>query len=177
MGLVLSGDVAVVLLLQNAERLESRDLVGGIAGVAQHRLRMLTDRGRAARGDLGGAVEVEGARDGEAGAIGERHQRADLARLSIVRGFVDREHGAEGHAGRFEGRIRTPARLREGLGPVLELLATYKVTRLVLLNEAAGQRRVSGSFNLDQADSALDALLSSQKLRADAVLGHWLIVR
>ena len=63
------------------------------------------------------------------------------------------------------------------LQQVLEQLATYKGARLVLLNEAAGQRRVSGSFNLDQADSALDALLSSQKLRADALLGHWIIVR
>lgn len=63
------------------------------------------------------------------------------------------------------------------LQQVLQQLATYKGTRLVLLNEAAGQRRVSGSFNLDQADSAFDALVSSQKLRADALLGHWIIVR
>ena len=40
-----------------------------------------------------------------------------------------------------------------------------------------GQRLISGSFNLDQADSALDALLSSQKLQANSLAGRWLIVR
>ncbi|NER66602.1 hypothetical protein G3436_25520 [Pseudomonas sp. MAFF212427] len=63
------------------------------------------------------------------------------------------------------------------LQQVLEQLADYQGSRLILLNGAAGQRRVSGSFNLDQADTAFDALISSQKLRADALLGHWIIVR
>ena len=56
------------------------------------------------------------------------------------------------------------------LQQVLEQLADYQGSRLILLNGAAGQRRVSGSFNLDQADTAFDALISSQKLRADALL-------
>lgn len=63
------------------------------------------------------------------------------------------------------------------LQQVLDQLARYKGSRLVLLNGPAGQRRISGSFNLDQADSALDALISSQKLQADSLLGHWIIVR
>lgn len=69
-------------------------------------------------------------------------------------------------------------RVREvPLQQVLQQLAGYQGKRLVLLNEQAGQRRVSGSFNLDKADSALDALVSSQQLQAHALLGHWLIIR
>lgn len=63
------------------------------------------------------------------------------------------------------------------LRDVLQRLADYRGQRLLLLDEGAGQRRVSGSFNLDQADSALDALLGSQKLRGDSIAGRWLIVR
>lgn len=69
-------------------------------------------------------------------------------------------------------------RVREvPLREVLQQLAAYQGKRLVLLNEQAGQRRVSGSFNLDRADSALDALISTQQLQAHALLGHWLIIR
>ncbi|MFF7064178.1 FecR domain-containing protein [Pseudomonas sp. NPDC008258] len=69
-------------------------------------------------------------------------------------------------------------RVREvPLQQVLQQLVGYQGKRLVLLNEQAGQRRVSGSFNLDKADSALDALVSSQQLQAHVVLGHWLIIR
>ena len=69
-------------------------------------------------------------------------------------------------------------RVREvPLQQVLQQLAGYQGKRLVLLNEQAGQRRVSGSFNLDQAESALDALVTSQQLQAHALLGHWLIIR
>lgn len=63
------------------------------------------------------------------------------------------------------------------LQQVLQQLADYQGKRLVLLNAQAGARLVSGSFNLDRADSALDALVSSQQLQAHAVLGHWLIIR
>ncbi|WJD63402.1 FecR family protein [Pseudomonas kurunegalensis] len=69
-------------------------------------------------------------------------------------------------------------RVREvPLQQVLQQLAGYQGKRLVLLNEQAGQRRVSGSFNLDKADSALDALVSSQQLQVHPLLGHWLIIR
>lgn len=63
------------------------------------------------------------------------------------------------------------------LRQVLQQLASYRGQRLVLLDEQAGQRVVSGSFNLDRADSALDALLATQQLQAHAVLGHWLVIR
>src|SRR3954454_2714081 len=91
-------------LLQHAERLELRNLVGGVAGVAQHGLRMLADGGRADRCDLGLAVDVEGARYREAGAVGERHQGADLVRLRVVAGLVYRAHRTEGDAGLLEDR-------------------------------------------------------------------------
>src|SRR5688500_1665170 len=65
--------------LQHAERLQLCNLLDRVAGVAQHRLRMLADGGRADRGDLGYAVDVEGARHGQVGAIGERHESTDLA--------------------------------------------------------------------------------------------------
>lgn len=69
-------------------------------------------------------------------------------------------------------------RVREvPLRQVLQRLAEYQGERLVLLNDEAGQRRVSGSFNLDQADSALDALVNSQQLQTHTLLGHWLIIR
>ncbi|MBK5003079.1 DUF4880 domain-containing protein [Pseudomonas sp. S31] len=63
------------------------------------------------------------------------------------------------------------------LRQVLQQLASYRGQRLVLLDEQIGERLVSGSFNLDRADSALDALLATQQLQAHALLGHLLIVR
>ncbi len=69
-------------------------------------------------------------------------------------------------------------RVREvPLQQVLQQLADYQGKRLVLLNAQAGQRRVSGSFNLGNTDSALDALISNQQLQAHTLLGHWLIIR
>ena len=65
----------------------------------------------------------------------------------------------------------------EPLGQVLQQLAGYQGKRLVLLNEAAGQRRISGSFNLDRADMAFDALLSNQHLNEHVLFGRWSIVR
>ncbi|MFS0827790.1 FecR family protein [Pseudomonas phoenicis] len=63
------------------------------------------------------------------------------------------------------------------LGQVLETLTRYQGKRLVLLDGAVARRSVSGSFNLDQPDAALDALLSQQHLQAHSVLGRWVIVR
>lgn len=63
------------------------------------------------------------------------------------------------------------------LREVLEQLSAYQGKRLVLLDQAAGQRLVSGSFNLDQAGSALDALATSQQLQLSSVFGRLLIIR
>lgn len=62
------------------------------------------------------------------------------------------------------------------LQDVLRQLADYQGKRLVLLNETAGRQPVSGSFNLDRADSAFDALVSSRQLQAHTLLGQWLII-
>lgn len=63
------------------------------------------------------------------------------------------------------------------LQQVLQQLAAYQGKQLVLVNEQAGQRRVSGSFNLDEPGTALDALIASQHLQISELLGHWLIIR
>lgn len=63
------------------------------------------------------------------------------------------------------------------LAEVLDRLAGYQGKRLVLLDSAAGQRRISGSFNLDQAGSAMDALISSQQLQMSSLFGRVLIIR
>ncbi|MBF8676708.1 FecR domain-containing protein [Pseudomonas fulva] len=63
------------------------------------------------------------------------------------------------------------------LQQVLQQLAAYQGKQLVLMNDQAGQRRVSGSFNLDEPDTALDALVASQQLQISKLLGHWLIIR
>lgn len=73
-----------------------------------------------------------------------------------------------------EGQLRVrEVPLRE----VLEQLADYQGSRLLYIDEQVGRRLVSGSFNLDQADTALDALASTQNLRIDNVAGQWIIVR
>lgn len=73
-----------------------------------------------------------------------------------------------------EGQLR----VREvPLRQVLEQLADYQGSRLLYIDEQIGRRLVSGSFNLDQADTALDALASTQNLRINNVAGQWIIVR
>ncbi|MEF9899168.1 MAG: FecR domain-containing protein [Pseudomonas sp.] len=69
-------------------------------------------------------------------------------------------------------------RVREvPLREVLQQLADYQGSRLLYIDEQVGRRLVSGSFNLDQAASALDALASNQNLHIDNLAGQWMIVR
>jgi len=69
-------------------------------------------------------------------------------------------------------------RVREvPLRQVLEQLAGYQGARLVLLDEQVGRRLVSGSFNLDKADNALDALAQSQDLNIHNLAGQLILVR
>lgn len=63
------------------------------------------------------------------------------------------------------------------LREVLQQLADYQGSRLLLLDANAGERLISGSFNLDQADNALDALANSQKLQVSTLAGQLIIVR
>ena len=73
-----------------------------------------------------------------------------------------------------DGQLRVRnAPLRE----VLEELMRYQGGRVIWLDEQVGQRPISASFNLKQIDSALDALISTQKLRTTALTRRELIVR
>ena len=130
------------------------------------------------------AVAREGDRDdvllqsGKVEVLAGTHRQllAPGQRLSVLGTDIDAPQtvDAERLLAWRDGQLRVrDVPLRE----VLQRLADYRGEALVMLDSVAGQRPVSGSFNLDQADSALDALLSSQKLRAHAVAGRWLIVR
>lgn len=63
------------------------------------------------------------------------------------------------------------------LAEVLERLAGYQGMRLWLMNEQAGDRQVSGDFDLDHPAQSLERLAADQHLRLYNLLGHWLIVR
>ncbi|MCY1250695.1 hypothetical protein D9M72_643540 [compost metagenome] len=60
---------------------------------------------------------------------------------------------------------------------MLEQLAEYPGSRLLYIDEQVGRRPVSGSFNLDQAGSAIDALARNQNLSVSHLAGQWIIVR
>ncbi|NWA68370.1 FecR family protein [Pseudomonas reactans] len=73
-----------------------------------------------------------------------------------------------------DGQLRVRnAPLRE----VLDELMRYQGGRVIWLDEQAAQRPISASFNLKQIDSALDALITTQKLRATSLTRRVLIVR
>lgn len=61
------------------------------------------------------------------------------------------------------------------LAEVLERLAAHQGQRLVLWNDHAAYRRVTGTYNLDRSEEALDRLAEQQHLRVHGVLGQWLI--
>jgi ferric-dicitrate binding protein FerR (iron transport regulator) len=73
-----------------------------------------------------------------------------------------------------DGQLRVRnAPLRE----VLDELMRYQGGRVIWLDDQAAQRPISASFNLKQIDTALDALISTQKLRTIALTRRVLIVR
>ncbi|MGY2253434.1 FecR family protein [Pseudomonas reactans] len=73
-----------------------------------------------------------------------------------------------------DGQLRVRnAPLRE----VLDELMRYQGGRVIWLDDQAAQRPISASFNLKQIDSALDALITTQKLRATSLTRRILIVR
>lgn len=117
---------------------------------------------------LKGKVEVSSGRDTRMLAPGQRLTFSG-SRLDTVE-KIDAERLLAWREGQL--RVRDVP-LRE----VLQTLADYKGSRLLLLDEQAGQRRVSGSFNLDQADTALDALIRNQKLEVNDLAGQMIIVR
>lgn len=82
-------------------------------------------------------------------------------------------------------RRRTPAALRNcqlsvrdaPLREVLEEMVRYQGGHVIWLDDKVGQRTINARLNLNQVDSALDALISSQKLRTTALTRRVLIVR
>jgi ferric-dicitrate binding protein FerR (iron transport regulator) len=146
-----------------------------VVEVGQARVRVLGTRfyvGRTANAEevvlLSGRVDVSSAGQHQSLAPGQRLS-IQGERLEPVQ-LVDAERMLAWRDGQL--RVRDVP-LRE----VLEQLSAYQGKRLVLLDQAAGQRLVSGSFNLDQAASALDALATSQHLQLSSVFGRLLIIR
>lgn len=117
---------------------------------------------------LKGKVEVSSGGDKRLLAPGQRLSFS-ASRLGTVEN-VDAERLLAWRTGQL--RVQDVP-LRE----VLQKLAGYQGRRLLLLNEQTGERRVSGSFNLDRTDKALNALISTQQLRASDLAGHVIIVR
>lgn len=117
---------------------------------------------------LRGSVEV---------AAAGQHQRLQPGeQLRVVSGKVQQPQtvDAERLLAWREGQLRVrDAPLRE----VLEELMRYQGGYVIWLDDKVGQRTISASFNLHQIDSALDALISSQKLRTTALTRRVLIVR
>ncbi|QVM96045.1 FecR family protein [Pseudomonas sp. SORT22] len=117
---------------------------------------------------LKGKVEVSSAGDKRMLAPGERVTLSG-SRLDQVE-KVD----AERLLAWREGQLR----VREvPLRRVLEQLAEYQGSRLLYIDEQVGRRPVSGSFNLDQAATAIDALARTQNLNVSNLAGQWIIVR
>lgn len=96
--------------------------------------------------------------------------------LQVLDGHVQPPHAVD--ADRLlawrDGQLRVRnAPLRE----VLDELMRYQGGRVIWLDDQAAQRLISASFNLNQIDSALDALISTQKLRTTSLTRRVLIVR
>lgn len=60
---------------------------------------------------------------------------------------------------------------------VLNTIGRYRSGRIVVIGQQLGQRRVSGSFSLDDPDAALAAVQSTVGFRVDKVAGALVVVR
>lgn len=172
----LHGDTRVLRLRQGRLFIEvTHDGRPFVVEVDDAQVRVLGTRFSVARGD--GIDEVV-LQSGKVEVVNGTHTQmlAPGQRLTVQDGRIDAPQAvdAERLLAWRDGQLRVrDVSLRE----VLQRLADYQGQHLLLLDANAGQRLISGSFNLDQADSALDALLSSQKLQANSLAGRWLIVR
>ena len=108
---------------------------------------------------------------------GEQHQSLQPGQqLKVVDGQVQPPYAvdAERLLAWRDGQLRVRnAPLRD----VLDELMRYQGGRVIWLDEHIGQRPISASFNLKQIDSAVDALISAQKLRTTSLTRRVLIVR
>lgn len=118
---------------------------------------------------LKGKVEVSS-------AFGEKRMLAPGQRLSLRGsnlGQVERVDAERLLAWR-DGQLRVrDVPLRD----VLQRLADYQGSRLLLLDEQVGRRLVSGNFNLNQAADAFAALATTEQLRTHNLAGQLIIVR
>lgn len=117
---------------------------------------------------LRGSVEVA--------AAGQHQPLQPGEQLRVIKGQVGVPQGVD--ADRLlawrDGQLRVRnAPLRD----VLDELMRYQGGRVIWLDDQAAQRPISASFNLKQIDSALDALITTQKLRTTSLTRRVLIVR
>lgn len=103
-----------------------------------------------------GRVEVAAAGPPLALSAGEAVRRGEDAALAVVGADVDRATAWRG------GRLIVSG---ERLSAVLAELGRYRRGRIVLLDSGAGERRVTGAFDLRGTDEALDALAATLGLR------------
>lgn len=113
------------------------------------------DEAQSPAGVVEGSVDVAASGGPVRVSAGEAVHRANGAPLSVARADVDR--ATAWRAGRlvFSG---------ERLSTVLAELDRYRHGGIVLLDAAAGDRRVTGSFDPRDTDEALDAIASSMGL-------------
>lgn len=111
-----------------------------------------TDGAASPVGVVEGSVDVAASGPPVRVAAGEAVRRAEDAPLSVTR--VDLGRATAWRTGRlvFSG---------ERLSAVLTELGRYRHGRIVLLDAAAGERRVTGAFDPRDTDEALDAIASS----------------
>lgn len=107
-------------------------------------------------GVVEGRVEVTGAGRPLRVSAGETVRRAEAKGLSVAMASLDRETAWR------EGRLRFSG---ERLSTVLTELNRFRHGRIVLLDAAAGERRVTGAFDPRDTDEALDALGSTLGVR------------
>lgn len=118
---------------------------------------------------LKGKVEV-------ASAYGEKRMLAPGQRLSLRGGGLGQVESVD--AERLLAWRDGQLRVREvPLREVLQRLADYQGSRLLLLDEQAGRRLVSGDFDLNQAANALEALAATEQLRTHNLAAQLIIVR
>nr|WP_256344412.1 FecR domain-containing protein [Pseudomonas sp. F8002] len=98
---------------------------------------------------------------------------SDKRRVNLRRGrvYLHVSHNSRPFIVQADGtRIRA-------LGTEFSVAHNDKGGHVIWLDDKVGQRTISARLNLNQVDSALDALISSQKLRITALTRRVLIVR
>ena len=117
---------------------------------------------------LRGSVEVA--------ASGQHQTLQPGEQLRVVSGYVQAPQAVD--AERLLAWRKGLLSVRDApLREVLEELVRYQGGHVIWLDDKVGQRTINASFNLNQVDSALDALISTQKLRTTALTRRILIVR